>query len=405
MKVVLANKFYYLKGGAEKYLFDLAVLLNAHGNEVVPFAMADVRNVPTSWNKYFVSNVQTERVSFSWEGLRTAGRILYSFEAKKKFARLLDETAPTVVHLQNIYHQISPSIIPEAVKRNIPVVMTAHDYKMIAPNYALFHDGKICERTKPQEYWEVADHRCIKGSYIAGLLEAAEMTLHRSLGLYDGVQKIIAPSSFMASKLEEYGIAKERIVHVPHFIDATAWAPQYGGSYALFVGRLSPEKGVDVLVRAAAKAKSIPVRIVGTGPDEARLRALASELAADNVVFVGFKEGAELIQEYAGSRYVVVPSIWLEVAGLIALEAYAAGKPVIASKLGGLAEMVKDGETGVRVVAGDDSALAAAMLVLWSDPTLCETFGRKGRTWVESSWTPEAHYQKIMEVYSSVIPA
>lgn len=404
MKIVYANKFYYLKGGAERYMLDLAALMMHHGHEVVPFAMQDRRNLPTKWKRYFVSPVQTERVSFSLAGLKTAGRILYSFEARKKFAALLDAAKPDLVHIHNIYHQISPSILPEAKARKVPVVMTAHDYKLIAPSYSLFHDGAICERTKQHKYWEAFKHRCIKRSYAASALEALEMTLHRRWGLWrDNIDLVIAPSRFVAATLADYGIPAKKIVHVPHFIDAVAWTPWYIGSYALYVGRLSPEKGVDVLIRAAAKAKHIPVRIVGEGPDEARLKKLAEKLGAGNVDFHGYKKGEALEREYAGARFLVIPSVWYEVAGLIALEAYAAGKPIIASQIGGLAELVKEGETGLFASAGDADGLAARMAELWDNQPRCEEMGHTARRWIETDFTPDRHYKAVMEVYNRLV--
>ncbi len=405
MKVVFANKYYFLKGGAERYLFDLKALLERHGNEVIPFAMRDGRNLKTPWEKYFVSAVRTERVRFSLDGLKTAGRMLYSFEAKRKFARLLDAAKPQLLHVHNIYHQISPSILPEARKRGIPVVMTAHDYKLVAPNYSLFHDGAICERTKPDKYWQAYRHRCIKGSAAASALAAMEMTLHKALGLYrDNVDKIIAPSRFMQALLAEYGIPARKIVHIPHPIDASAWRPAFGGGkYALYVGRLSEEKGVDVLIRAAAMRKDIPVHIVGTGPDEARLKELAKKLDAANVIFRGFMSGGDLRSEYAGASFLVVPSVWYEVFGLIVLEAYAAGKPVVASQIGGLGELVRDGETGFLCSAGDSEDFADKMGALWDAPLIADDMGVAGRAWVESDFTPDEHLKRILDVYAGAL--
>lgn len=401
MRIAFANKYYYLRGGAERYMFELAALLESHGHDVVPFAMRDFKDRATPWARFFVSPVATESVRFGYQGLRTAGRLLYSFEARRKFGKLLDAAHPELVHVHNIYHQISPSILPEAKRRGLPVVMTAHDYKLVAPNYSLFHDGAVCERTKPDRWWEAAKHRCVKGSAAAGALEAFEMWLHAALGLYrKNVDVVVAPSRFVQALLASYGIAENKIVHVPHFIDALAWTPRHEGAYALFVGRLSPEKGADVLIRAAAKCKDIPVHIVGSGPDGKRLKKLADELGANNVVFRGWLSGDELRAEYAAARFVVIPSVWYEVFGLIALEAYASGKPVIATQMGGLAELVKDGETGHFASAGDADDLASKMSALWRDPALAADMGRLGRHWVEQEFSPDEHYKAIMAAYA-----
>jgi len=404
MNIVFANKYYFLKGGAERYMFDLQDLLVERGNVVVPFAMKDGRNRVSGWSDRFVSPVETGRVKFNLSGLKTAGRVLYSFEARRKFARLLDEVKPDVIHLHNIYHQISPSILPAAKERGIPVVMTAHDYHLIAPNYSLFHDGKICEHTHPASYWRAVANRCVKGSAVASALDALAMSLHCALGLYlANVDKIIAPSAWMAAILEEYGIDGSKIVQVPHFIDTAKWSPEYRGDYALFVGRLSPEKGAETLVRAAAIAKDVPVRIVGTGPEDMRLHKLATKLGADNITFVGWRSGEELKAEYARARFVVVPSVWYEVFGLTVFEAYAAGKPVIATQLGGLGEIVRHDETGRLVSAGDAKGLATAMKALWNSQERCTRMGRRGRKWMELEFTPEMHYTRIMDVYKSVM--
>ena len=401
MKIVFANKYFFLKGGAERYVFELRDLLVNRGHAVVPFAMEDKRNAPAEWSRFFVSPVETERVRFSPAGFKTAGRMLYSFEARRKFGALLDVAKPDLVHVHSIYHQISPSILPEAKKRGLPVVMTAHDYKLVAPNYALFHDGAICECTKPARFWRAVKHRCVKGSKVASALTAFEMTLHKLLGLYrDNVDLIIAPSRFVQALLVEYGVDAAKLVHVPHFMDAASWTPRYEGGYALYVGRLSEEKGVDVLIQAVARRKDIPLRIVGTGPAEHALRTLVSEIGATNVTFAGFQTGDALREEYAGARFVVVPSVWYEVFGLIVLEAYAAGKPVVASQIGGLAELVREGETGLAASAADVGDLAEKVAALWDSPLLCAEMGRAGRAWVEQEFAPELHYKRIMDVYS-----
>jgi glycosyltransferase involved in cell wall biosynthesis len=404
MNIVFANKFYYLESGVGRYMFDLRDMLVKNGHTVIPFAMKDGRNEVSGWSDRFVSPVETGRVRFDLAGLKTAGRFLYSFEARHKFAGLLDEVRPDLVHVNNIYHQISPSILPAAKRRDIPVVMTAHDYHLIAPNYSLFHDGEICEHTRPDSFWRAIPNKCVKGSAVASALEACAMSLHRSLGLWrDNIDRIIAPSAWMAAILEEYGIDGSKIVHVPHSIDVKQWPSSQKGDYALFVGRLSEEKGVETLIKAAAIAGDVPVRIVGTGPEDMYLHDLAEKIGAKNVTFVGWKKGEELKAEYEKARFIVVPSVWYEVFGLIVLEAYASCKPVIATQLGGLGEIVRDGETGKLVSAGDADGLASAMKALWNSPEECARLGRRALEWVSTEFTPEKHYEAIMGVYKDVL--
>lgn len=403
MRIVMANKYWYLKGGAERYVFDLTAMLEARGHQVVPFAMQGSKSLPTPFMKHFVSEVTTDKVSFGWQGIRTAARMLYSFEARRKFAALAEEVHPDILHVHNIYHQIGPSFLSVARAKGIPVVLTAHDYALVSPNYSLFHHGRIDEPKVPGDFSGMIGRRAVKDSVAATALAVFEAQLHEALGLYaKNVDRIIAPSRFMQSTLVRHGIPEERVVHVPHPIDARAWTPSdaAAGTYALYVGRLVEEKGVETLIRAAAKLPGVPVRIVGTGPDEAKLKALAKDLGATNVRFDGFQEGAALKALYAGARYLVVPSLWYEVFGLIVLEAYAAGKPVIASQIGGLGELVQDGDTGVLVSAGDVEDLAEQMSDLWAHPDTCGAMGRAGRAWVEKDFAPGTHYDRIIEVYN-----
>lgn len=400
MRVVIANKYWHLKRGADRYALDLARALEARGHQVIPFSMQHPKNEPSEWSRFFVSGVETDRVRFTFQGIRTAARSVWSFEAARKFGKLLDETLPDVVHLHNIYRQLSPSIIGEARKRGIPVVMTTHDYALVAPNYSLFHDGAICEHTKRDRFFRAIVNRCVKHSYVASALVAFEMHLHRTLGVWNGIGTLIAPSRFSASLLAEYGMPEESIEHLPYGIDTATWqVPAQEGAYALYVGALSPEKDLAMLIRAAAKMTHIPVHVVGTGPDEARLKVMAKKLGAPNVIFLGFQEGSALLQEYAGARFLVVPSAWYEVFGLVVLEAYAAGKPVIATQIGGLGELVRDGETGLFASVGNDQELSEHMHRLWSNPAEAAAMGRAGRAWVEAEFTPAKHFDRLIEIY------
>ncbi|MFC1703143.1 glycosyltransferase [Patescibacteria group bacterium] len=196
MRIIFGNKYYYLKGGAERHLFDLQHILEENGHAVIPFAMADERNRKTDWNKYFVSPVQTEKVRFSLGGLKTAGRMIYSCEAKRKFRKLIKKAKPDLVHIHNIYHQLSPSFLPVAKKHGVPVVMTAHDYKLVSPNYSMYHDGEICEHAKG-DVWKAYTHRCVKGSAMASWLVALEMSLHKRWGLYEkNIDRILLSAEF-----------------------------------------------------------------------------------------------------------------------------------------------------------------------------------------------------------------
>jgi glycosyltransferase involved in cell wall biosynthesis len=404
MRVILANKYWYLKGGAERYTFELAKLLERHGDRVVPFAMRDPRNAPSKWSRQFVSPVETARLRYGWQGLRTAGRMLWSFEAAGKFRTLVRETRPDVLHAQNLYHQISPSVLAEARKLGLPAVMTLHDYHLISPNYGMFAGGRVVEPWKAHPYLDTFARRLIGGSWPASALSAFEGWLHERLRVYGKVAKFIAPSEFLKRKCVEYGVAEERIEVVPHFIDLAGKRVHDASERRVAaVGRLSPEKGLDTLVRAAKSVPDVRVVIVGDGPDRGRLEALAKELGAGNVEFMGALHGEALEREIGRARALVIPSLSYEVFGLTALEAYALGKPVIASRIGGLPEVVRDGGTGLLFRPGDPHDLAAKIERLCAEESRARDLGRAGRRLAETDYAPGKHYDRIHAIYEEVM--
>src|SRR3989344_3962614 len=177
MKILQINKFFYVRGGTSRYFFEVSSLLKSHGHEIAFFSMLDKHNFKSNWSKYFVSNISFDKIKF-YQYPQIILRTLYSIEARKKITLLLDNFKPDIAHIHSIYHQISPSILLELKKRNIPIVQTLHDYHLISPNHTLFHNGRICEITKKRNYWKAIFHRCVKQSYSASFLESVEQYLH-----------------------------------------------------------------------------------------------------------------------------------------------------------------------------------------------------------------------------------
>ncbi len=404
MRVALANKFHYLKGGAERYVFELATLLARNGDTVTDFAMRSPKNLPSPYERFFVSEVQTDRARFDREGLRTAGRMLWSFEAAKKFSALLAAFPADVLHVHNIYHQISPSILAVAKKRKLPTVMTVHDYHLISPNYGLYDRGQIVEPLISHRYWDTFRRKLIGGSMLKSALSAFEGWLHHVMGAYEHVATFIAPSVFVREKLMAYGIHQDKIEVVPHFIDLTGRTPRYDSEpRALFVGRLSPEKGVDVLLRAMKDVKGLTCVIVGDGPEKEALARLAQELRLENVEFRGALYGEELDREFARAKVVVIPSQSYETFGLTALEAYAWGKPVVASRIGALPEVVREDETGLLFEPQDPKELAAKLNWIAAEYSRVDALARAGRHLAETEYNPGLHLGRIHRIYKEAI--
>jgi glycosyltransferase involved in cell wall biosynthesis len=404
MRILFANKFWYLKGGAERVVFESKKLLEGNGDTVLAFAMMDPKNEVNGQERFFVSSVMTDRVRFGWQGLRTAGRMLWSFEAARKFAALIEESKPDVIHAHNIYHQISPSILPVAKKRGVPVVMTLHDYHLISPNYGMFDRDHIVEPSKSHPYNDTLSRKLIDGSFTKSALSAFEGWLHHALGVYDDIATFIAPSEFVKKKVVEYGVDANRIEVVPHCIDLEGRAPRYQSeNRVVFVGRLSPEKGVDILLRAMKEVRGLNCAIVGDGPQRDHLERLAEELDLTNVTFLGSLYGSELDREIARAKAVVIPSRSYETFGLTALEAYAFGKPVIASRIGALPEVVREGETGTLFTPSEPKELAEKLNWLAQNSARADAMGRNARSLAETEYAPGLHLGRIHRIYKEAM--
>ena len=404
MKILIINKFFYQFGGTERYAFALTDLLESRGHETIPFAMAHPDNVKSEYSKYFVSRVELDNPRVSWSGLKAAGRVVYSFEAARKLRRLIRDTKPDLAHLQNIYHQLSPAILKVLKEEKIPTVQTLHDYAYLSPSYGLYDHGAVCERVKPRKYYRAVMHKCVKNSYMASALDAFAFRVHAAFGLDERlVGRLIAPSEFVKKKFAEWGRNVFRFEVLPHFIDATRYQPEYApGAEIAYVGRLSEEKGIGVLIAAMEKIPDIRLKVIGEGPMEKQLKDFCELAELKNVRFLGKLRHADTMDEIGRSRFVVVPSLFYEPFGYLPIEAACMGKTVIASRVGGLPEIVKDNETGVLVPPGDAKALAEAISKLAADEPSIRAYGRAAREAVESRFRPEDYYNKLMEIYESV---
>ena len=404
MPTLLAvNNYHYPRGGAEVVFLEQNRLFAEHGWQVAPFCMQHPDNLPSEWSRFFVDEIEFGSEYSLIEKVRRVPKVIYSREAQAKLSAMLDELKPDVAQLHNIYHHISPAILPVLKRRGVPTVMTLHDLKLGCPAYKMLaHDG-VCERCKGGRLHNVVRHRCVKDSLALSAVVFMESQLHQWLGTYDKcVDRFVVPSAFFASKLAEFGVDAERMVQIPNFVHAEAFEPATAaGSYFLYFGRLAPEKGLVTLIRAAAQAR-VPLKVVGTGPEQAALEALAGELEHP-VEFAGYQTGAALHRYIRDARAVVLPSEWYENAPVSVLEAYALGVPVVGADIGGIPEMIRAGETGSVVPSADVDALAAelARLTAASDADVHE-LGRTGRAWVQESYSAELHFERLRALFNDL---
>ena len=401
MRIVAAHKYYWPKAGAETYLFALERQLALAGHEVVPFAMAHPSNRPTPWDKYFVSQVEFRGRRDLLGDVGRAARVVYSGEARAKMAALLDDARPDFAHLHNIAHQLSPSILDALAERAVPVVQTVHDYKPLCPVYTFRSLGEVCERCRGGRYWNVAARRCNAGSLPLSATNMVEAYVHAWRRSYDRVHVFHCPSLFLFAKMLEFGVPRERLAFVPHFVDAAAYAPAFGGGrYALFAGRLAEEKGVSTLLAAHAAVPGLELVIAGDGPLRAELEAALTPEQRGRVRFAGHLTGAAYDEAWAQAACLVLPSTWYEVRPMAIHEAYARGKAVVSTRIGSIPEIVEDGVTGRLVPPGDAAALGEAMRELTADPARAEAMGRAGRALVERDYGPARHVAAILALYA-----
>ncbi|MFA4880106.1 MAG: glycosyltransferase family 4 protein [Candidatus Doudnabacteria bacterium] len=397
MKILNINKFYHIQGGADRHYFDLTKLLERHGHKVIPFSMHSDKNNPSPYAQYFVSEVDLSRPKFSFKALFALGRIFYSLEAKRKIRALIQKEKPEIAHIHNIYHQISPSILGVLKKHKIPIVMTVNDYKLICPNYQLFQHNKVCEKCRKRKYYQCFFNKCVKDSYLASLANTLEMYFHKAFRFYERYVNIfICPSKFMRQKLTAWGLPQAKLVTLPYFIKEEYITPLEEKDYILFFGRLSPEKGLDLLISVMRKLPEIKLKIVGEGPEKEKLEDYVQKNHISNVQFLGYKQGDELKKIIQKSRFVVVPSSWQEVFGLVVLESFNLGKVVLASKKGGLQEIIREGNTGFFFQ--NAAELAKKIQSLYQNRETTQKIGRRARREIRR-YNPEVYYQNLMKIY------
>jgi len=400
MNVLLINKFFYLRGGSETVFFDTASLLRHAGHSVSYFSMDHPKNLDSRYSRYFVSHVDFADMKGFIDRVGSAGRILYSFESQRKLEQLIREERPDIAHLHNIHHQISPSILHTLRKFNIPIVMTLHDYKLVCPIYTLLSGWETCERCRGGRYYHCFFRRCSKQSYLGSALTTAEMYLHRMvLRSFDNVDIFLSPSQFLKNKLAELGF-RGTISHLPNSVDTSSYTPSHSWTEdsILYFGRLSREKGLFTLLDAVADLP-ITCKIIGDGPMRAALEKMVIDRGLQNVYLLGYKPHDELKSEILKSMFVIVPSQWYENNPMTIVEAFACGKPVVGSRIGGIPELVENGRTGLTFSPGNKEELRNRVLTLLNDSGKISEYGRNARDYVERKLNRELYLKRLLETY------
>ena len=397
MKILLANKFYYRRGGDCIYMLNLEQLLKAHGHEVAVFAMDYPENLDTPWKKYFPQNM-SKLMAFT--------RPFGSHEVKSKFKKLLDDFRPDVVHLNNVHTQLSPVMAELAHQRGIKVVWTLHDYKLLCPRYDCLKNGNtICETCFRGDKKACLNNKCMKGSKLASFIGYKEAVVWNRERLEASTDVFICPSQFMADKMVEGKFLKEKMRTLCNFIDVEKckYAPTDGtdntdGSvylpkkedYYCFIGRLSHEKGAKTLIEAA---NQLPYKLVVIGGGQ--LMDDLKATAHSNIEFVGFKQWDDIKQLVGKARFSVIPSEWYENNPLSVIEAECLGTPVLGARIGGIPELVEEGKTGMTFSSGNIADLKEKIENMWNTAFDYHDIA----TTSMERYNAEKYYKNIINIY------
>lgn len=422
VRVLMVNKFHYLRGGSETYHFAVGEGLERAGHEVAWFAMEDPNNLPCRQSRHFVSASDYTGKTSPVKKLKDGLSLVYSFEARRKFEALLEEFRPDVIHLNLVHRQLTFSILdaPYLERHLVPVVYTAHDYIPVCPNCTMLDGaGEVCDACLDGRFRHCVEHRCVKGSRAKSALAAAEAAFLRRHGSYRRIDRIVAPSEFMRAKLLEGGFPAERVVRMRNFAKEEVLDRARSDEdrtdrdrpYLLYFGRLSREKGVDVLVEAFLSISNrIPgwrLVVAGEGPERDAIEAqLASHPDGGRVELVGFQRGDALSAYAERASLAIASSRWRENMPYSIIEALAAGTPVVGTRIGGIPELVSESVTGFTAEPGDAGSLADAILrgvALCGDPDSYRAMQSRCRAYVLESCDQSRYMNNLVSLYQELI--
>jgi glycosyltransferase involved in cell wall biosynthesis len=390
MRILVVHNAYQQRGGEDAVLETEAQLLAERGHAVI---------------RYQRDNDEL-RDRHGLSSLRAGFETVWAGSAFREVKSLIEKEKPDVAHFHNTLPLISPAAYYACAQAGVPVVQTLHNYRLLCPSATLLRDGRVCEaclgRSVP---WPGVVHACYRDSRAATAAVAAMLAVHHAMGTWrQKVDIYVALTEFARRKFVEGGLQAERVVVKPNFVASDPGAKGRAGEYALYVGRLSEEKGPQVLLKAWARLGGhAPLRIAGDG----RLgEFLGREIGArgiKGVELLGQVRSEEIAGLLHGARFLVFPSVWYEGFPLTIAEAFACGVPVIASRLGSMAEIVTDGKTGLHFAAGDEADLAAKVEWAWTHAEEMEEMGREARTEYEAKYTAECGLNNLMSIYRQAL--
>jgi glycosyltransferase involved in cell wall biosynthesis len=381
VRVLIVHNSYQQAGGEDAVVANEYALLDRHGWET---------------RLWTVSN---DSIIGAWTKIATAIRTPYSRVASDRLAAVIADFSPAVVHIHNFFPLLTPSVYDACRTAGVAVVQTLHNYRTICAGSLLQRNGHACEDCIGASPYQAVLHGCYRGSRIGSVPVARMIDLHRRRGTWlHKVDRFIALSAFAKSKFVAAGFPADKIVIKPHFAQDRPVSGSSARAGALYVGRLSAEKGITTLLRAWRDIE-VPLRVVGDGP----LRGLVERAASSKIVAVGWKTPAEVAEEMARAAWLIVPSIAPENFGLVIIEAFSHALPVIASRIPTLEGIVNDGENGLLFSAGDAGDLASKVSWAFRHPEAMWSMGVKARRAYEENFSPSVNLRQLTKIYEAAI--
>jgi glycosyltransferase involved in cell wall biosynthesis len=389
VKVLIVHNSYQQPGGEDVVAGREAALLRQAGHEVM---------------EYRRSNHELRALS-PWGKLTFPKQVIWAGESVRDLRALIHEEKPQVAHFHNTFLMISPSAYQVCQEMSIPVVQTLHNYRFLCPRADFFRNGHICEeclgKTPP---WPGVVYGCYRGSRAQTAVVATMLTVHRWLKTWDEqVDAYIALTEFARQKFIQGGLPAEKILLKPNFVDPDPGLRVGIGDYALFVGRFSPEEKVLTLLKAWQKIEGIRLKLVGGEAHELRIRQFPEEFALEKVEFLGRRTRDQVFALMKGARLLIFPSEWYEAFPLVLAEAFACGVPVVATRLGAMAEIVEEGRTGLFFTPGDSDDLSAKVQWAFAHPQEMAQMGRRARQEFEAKYTGERNREGLLNIYRIAI--
>ena len=407
MNILMAHWAWYPTGGDWTYIDSINKLYESKGHHIIPFSVKNEKNIPTPYDKYFLNAVDYKsfynKISLK-SGITTAINSIYSFEAKRNLKLLLSENKVDIAQFNNITNYHTPSIIPVLKKNKIPIVWRVLDYRLICPNSNFLSKDKVCEACFKTKYYNCILKKCKNNSLLASSLLAIENYTYSLLPFYKNVDLFLFQSEFTRDMFVRFGydINKTQIVENPY--NGIENQPVYRGKgYILYFGRISKEKGLHTLLSVMKLLPEVQLKIVGDGPELEIYKNYAIENSLKNVNFLGPKWGEELDPIIRDSEFVIVPSEWYEPSGYVVLQAFSFGKPVVASNIGGLKDIVVNNENGLLFQSGNKDDLLRTIKFLYQDKELIKILGLNAKKHVDIKYNTNKYYDKTIKIFSDLI--